>query len=263
MTDGLGLVTCEGCGLVYVNPRLNEPARRQHFAERYIPSVEVLQRSFEGRRALALDRIAAMVAASLPAGGRILDVGCAGGAFLRRFNGAKWQRFGVEPSLVASEQARRLTGAQIFTGELGQTSFAAGSFDAVVLLDTLIVVPDPRGVLEECQRILRKGGMLFIELPGFNFRMLKSSLTGARGAALNPKELLYHFPDGSIRKLLRGCGFEAISMFASAPSLYGGAPRRLLLRMLDAATLAAYRLSFGHLNLLPKYVYAARKPASP
>lgn len=100
-------------------------------------------------------------------GGRILDVGCALGAFLERFDGARWEKFGVEVSELAIEEARR-RGIHVKDFEQAY-DYVDGFFDVIVFRGSLQLIPTPFAVVETCIRLLAPGGVLaFLATPNSN-----------------------------------------------------------------------------------------------
>lgn len=109
------LVRCD-CGLVFLVRRRSEAEVAAYFRDKYISEPRKLTREYGIWRDAALNQEARLVCARKN-GGRILDVGCAGGAFLERFPTSEWERHGVEPSLLAAEEARR-RGIRIYNSTL-------------------------------------------------------------------------------------------------------------------------------------------------
>ena len=102
--------------------------------------------------------------AALPAGSRVLEVGCGTGAITRTI--ATWPgvvaAVGVDPSPVfvarARELARDLPSISFETADGRSLPFAPASFEAVVFHTTLCHVPEPASLLAEAVRVLRPGG---------------------------------------------------------------------------------------------------------
>ena len=111
---------------------------------------------------------------ALPAGARILDLGCGTGEATRRLSGlfpGAAEVIGVDllPSMV--EAADRLSGAPVAMGaprpmfEVGDgraLRFPDGHFDLVACRHLTQLLPDPEAVLAECRRVLRPGGWLHV-----------------------------------------------------------------------------------------------------
>ena len=138
--------------------------------------------------------------------GRILDVGCASGLFLRHAQKAGWKVAGIEPSEALCAEARRKLGdnGQIQCATLEDSDLEAG-FDAITLWDVLEHVPDPGDFVRRCRRLLKQGGYLFLNVPDLD--SLEARFLGRRWPLLLPEHLNY-FNEGS----LRVCGERAGSV---------------------------------------------------
>jgi ubiquinone/menaquinone biosynthesis C-methylase UbiE len=105
----------------------------------------------------------------LPAGSRVLDVGCGGGQHAVQIvqNRPDLRVVGIDISNTMVKRARTLAQRMNVTDrasfELGDAMnlrFESGSFDAVYCAGPLKQVPDKARVLRECHRVLRPGGRL-------------------------------------------------------------------------------------------------------
>ena len=63
------------------------------------------------------------------------------------------------------EAARRYPWLTVVEGDASALPFEDGSVDAVVMLDVLEHVPEPRAVLTEVRRVLRPGGVVVLSVP--------------------------------------------------------------------------------------------------
>jgi SAM-dependent methyltransferase len=97
--------------------------------------------------------------------GRLLDVGCGDGLFLKLAAKQGWEGWGVELSPTACELARQQSGCRIHCGALASAHFPAGHFDAVTLFNVLDQLPDPLAELREIYRVLKPGGLLMVRVP--------------------------------------------------------------------------------------------------
>lgn len=124
------------------------------------------------------DRLYSEMAPMVPAGAKVLDVGCGGGqllAFLASRD-PSLALTGVDraPSQVARARERLHaagSSAEILEGDALALPFAEGRFDAVVSVASIKHWPDPVRGLAELHRVTRPGGWLFV-------------LEGDRGARL-------------------------------------------------------------------------------
>ncbi len=74
-----------------------------------------------------------------------------------------------QESLQLAKRAARQRGAQVryLGGDVACLPFPAHSFDAILLDSVIEHVGDPRAVLLECERVLRRDGIVFVVFPPF------------------------------------------------------------------------------------------------
>jgi ubiquinone/menaquinone biosynthesis C-methylase UbiE len=89
--------------------------------------------------------------------GRLVDVGCGGGAHTAAFAARGWSVTGVDVSAAQLELARA-RGVEVVEADGAQLPFEQASFDAAVSMFTHTDVGDFAAVLGEVARVLRPGG---------------------------------------------------------------------------------------------------------
>lgn len=119
---------------------------------------------FKGRRRI-LRRILARFA--LPAGARVLDVGCGTGANGPVLTEGGHFAIGIDASPVPLGLApRRERGhAARVRGDAGRLPFASEAFDVVLALDVLEHLDDDRAAARELHRVCKPGGRLVVFVP--------------------------------------------------------------------------------------------------
>lgn len=124
-----------------------------------LPDQRSVERRFR-RSKKFLDRIAGLLGKS-PSDIRLLDVGCSSGAFLGAAVKLGYLAEGVEPAAKAAQTAQA-SGLKVHHGLLQEAGFADGQFDAITLFEVIEHLKEPLDLLQECQRILRPGGILLV-----------------------------------------------------------------------------------------------------
>ncbi|HXF70877.1 MAG TPA: class I SAM-dependent methyltransferase [Thermoflexus sp.] len=106
---------------------------------------------------------AALDAARVTVGTRLLDAGCGAGllALLARFRGAQVAALDASPGLLAIAR-RRLPGADVREGDLEELPFTDASFDAVVAVNSIFFAADMAAAMGELVRVARRGGRVVV-----------------------------------------------------------------------------------------------------
>lgn len=151
-------------------------------------------------------------------GGRLLDVGCAYGFLLRRFE-KDFETFGVDVSEHAIEQARLTApGSNLRVHNvLEPLPFEDGSFDAVTITDLLEHVPGTPQILAEVARVLRPGGILYITTP--NRTPWRFVIYGVADRMEHHTNLLSYRQVG---RFLDEAGFDVVERFTSLSAAIQG-----------------------------------------
>ncbi|MBI3948857.1 MAG: methyltransferase domain-containing protein [Acidobacteria bacterium] len=212
------LVRCHQCGLVYVGERLKDftfaivdKDKSRALAERVqaLGLVDELVEAAEApwRHKLFEDRLRRLQ--RFISAGRLLEIGCASGEFLRLAAHAGFDVEGIEPEPITSARARDSFGLNVMTGTLAEAAYPADSFDAVVLFHVLEHLDSPRQTVTEIHRILKPGGTLAIETPTIDtiwFRLL-----GSRWRQLIPDHYFFFTPH-TLSRLLETVGFRVLEV---------------------------------------------------
>jgi 2-polyprenyl-3-methyl-5-hydroxy-6-metoxy-1,4-benzoquinol methylase len=146
--------------------------------------------------------------------GRLLEVGCGSGAFLRAAARQGWEAVGldIDPGAVAA--ACKAPGVQARVGELTEQAFPTGSFDAVVMNNVIEHVHNPVELIAECRRVLAPGGRLVVVTP--NMAAYGHEVMGPDWRGLEVPRHLYVFTAPALVHLARRAGFEDVRSFSSA-----------------------------------------------
>jgi 2-polyprenyl-3-methyl-5-hydroxy-6-metoxy-1,4-benzoquinol methylase len=209
------IVQCQRCKLVYLNPRPSAAELPAVYPEtRYDPFQTIHTTGPIAPHPLQWSRGEQLTHLSGP--GKVLDVGCGDGLFLKAMQQLGWSCVGVEPNQSAVEFARSHLGLDVRLGEI----FAIGAqenFDLITLWDALEHTPSPTTVLSHAAKLLTPTGRIALSVP--NWDSFERMIFRGRWIALDAPRHLYHFSPQTATHLLNKCGFEIQKLEASAPVL--------------------------------------------
>lgn len=216
------VVQCQNCGLIYTNPRIKADLILKGYSEgsdeTFASQAAARERTFE-RCLNTIEK------STNKKRGKILDVGTATGSFLSIAKKRGWDVEGLEPNTWLCAWAKEHYGLSIKSRTIFEQHYPAETFDVITLWDVLEHVPDPKKVLQECNRILKKDGFLVVNYPDIGSWIAR--LMGRKWVFLLSVHLYYFTPD-TMRKMLGKNGFSLILKKPHFQSLEQG---YLMLRM--------------------------------
>lgn len=249
LTDQLfTVVSCDGCGLLYLNPRPTAEEIHAYYPPEYYPLggtvhrkaidrvlkrfskllKKAIREEFYGyptpsqapfrsllRRVLLYPeylhlKISGRESIPFRGEGRILDVGCGPGKLLSDLRGHGWEVYGVDFSPVAVEYAKSQNGLDVRLGNIFQAGYQDRFFDVVMFNHSLEHIYNPLETLKEAHRILKPGGLLFISIP--NAGGLEAKIFGKWWVHWDTPRHLYHFNTVTMAQLVARAGFRLETM---------------------------------------------------
>ncbi|MBF0559337.1 MAG: class I SAM-dependent methyltransferase, partial [Nitrospirae bacterium] len=223
------IVTCDACGLLQVNPR-NHILNFMDFdkADERDEKLKQLFSKMEGSSGQCLEDMMsreALIKAEhfrnkirkieqYKKTGRLLDVGCAEGAFLSACSSGSFELYGVEPSeYIFPELKKAVPGANLYNTTLLETKFPSNYFDVIVLINTIEHLWNPAEIIDEAHRILKEDGLLMIEIPDAGHWIAR--LMGKKWFPVLIPDHLVFFSKATMNSLLKKTGFEVLDITSS------------------------------------------------
>lgn len=198
---------CRSCGTAFVHPTpsnddLARFYNRYHLSDaaggQYDAVEARMQADFPAKVQL-------VKAATANAPGKLLDVGCGKGFFVKACRDAGIDAHGVDLSESGVQYARATLGVPATAGLLHDLVPTLGLFDTATFWATIEHLPDPVGTLRDIHAVLKPGGRLLLDT-GIGHDWLDRNLPGLT-QWYNPPEHLFVFSGDGLRIALEKAGF--------------------------------------------------------
>jgi 2-polyprenyl-3-methyl-5-hydroxy-6-metoxy-1,4-benzoquinol methylase len=173
--------------------------------------------------------------------GKLLEVGCATGQWLKAMKEKNWDVYGIELSEFASKYARDKFGLNVLTGRLKEQNLLNNYFDVVVMWDTIEHLINPMAELIEVNRILKKNGVLIIETQNVN--SLHAKIKGKNWSEFKPPDHLNFFSQKTLSRFLEKANFILLQISATTSgNISSPIYSRLLHYLMDKLRIGGYGL---------------------
>ena len=235
LQDGYDVVGCRTCGAVYADTGVRQETYDHYYAElsKYEDSATATGGGEQAWDEARLNEMAHTLARYLPgSGAKVVDLGCANAGLLRCLSALGFDRlYGVDPSPRCAAAAGRVPGGTGLVGSLFHLPCGLDDADCVVLSHVLEHLQDVGTGLGNALRLLRGGGILYVEVPDAT---RYAACMAAPFQDFNT-EHLNHFGPTSLRSLLERMGLEVLAIEQKTieaapgipyPAVYGIGRRR-------------------------------------
>lgn len=138
--------------------------------------------------------------------GIVLDIGCSNGTMLDIFQKEGWETWGVEPSENAEYAIDK--GHKVLQSTFEKVKITPDYFDVIILNHTLEHLDNPLEVLTKINTLLKKGGIVLVDVP--NFGSLLSELSREHWIYLLPNEHNFQFTKDSLGKIFEKANLNVI-----------------------------------------------------
>ncbi|MEM7819495.1 MAG: class I SAM-dependent methyltransferase [Candidatus Aenigmatarchaeota archaeon] len=209
-SDGtINIVKCKNCGHIYQNPRLSDNEIKKAYNKikkfyRTMPRKTNIM-SFNLLNNKRLEEIEKYANK-----GKVLDIGCSFGNFLNTAKKRGWETYGNDISKYISDFAKKKMKLNVFYGTIEQIKYPKEFFDTITLFDVIEHLPDPKKTLKECNRIMKKNGLLIIQTPAID--SIYAKIKGKNWEYFGIQHLNY-FSKKSLETLLKKTGFKIIKIY--------------------------------------------------
>ncbi|RMD97011.1 MAG: class I SAM-dependent methyltransferase, partial [Calditrichaeota bacterium] len=210
------LVRCRRCKLVYLNPRPAESASQKYYQqETYLPFVStksglsVTEWLYKTLRRFNSRWKRRQIEKWHPQKGKLLDVGCGTGEFLKEMVDHGWDGRGMERDPQAVAHAIEQLKLRAFVGTLENLPSVSESYDVVTLWHVLEHLYDPHNAVQKIRDLLKPGGLLVIAVPNIN--SVDARFYRQYWVALDTPRHLMHFNLKTLRMMCEMHKFELMA----------------------------------------------------
>lgn len=254
------LVKCRNCDLVYLNPRYREDEERRFYASEYFESGTT--ESWGVKRTKIFNHSLKILKAHKKTG-RLLDLGCGMGQFLKIVKDDGWEVLGIDISKSAIEYARREFNIEILESLLRDANYESDFFDVVTGWNIIDQLSDPLSELKEVYRVLKKGGIVAIRVSNLKFHLFFHSVVRfigrirylLVGIEKSPVFHNYMFSQKTAAAMLKKAGFDKIAIFNSRLSI----SNELLEGLIFFICQVMYYLTYKRVIATPSLLIFAQK----
>ena len=210
------IVRCRHCGLVYTNPRLKD------YNAAYLKGFEETDHEIEDHARFksavfqnALSRIQKWQNTSgSPAGGKLLDIGCGSGHFIKAANQNGFDACGIEPTSGSADYGIEKLNLNILNQDLFDAQLPENHFDVITAWDVIEHLPDPQAMLRRAAKWLKPGGIIALRFPSAPWQKIKGfvfhQLLKSERASFAPTIHLYFFSEKTFTSLAQRLGLEIL-----------------------------------------------------
>lgn len=198
---------CDACGLGFTDPPPGDVPYEDedfHLATKSSPDARSAWKDYCYQ--WAYRSTLGLVKKALPAGGKVMDIGCGEGTFLRILNEAGYETIGLEPSRSAVARARE-NGLNVSAGRLDDpVQFEKA--DLVLMSHVLEHIADVPAALRRGSAIAPGGYLLLVQT---NYRGWVPRLYPRRWYAWMPNQHFWHFTPRSLAACAAKCGYTPVA----------------------------------------------------
>lgn len=211
--DALDLLCCKDCGLAFLSPEPKDETQEDKYwdntKQKEIYTDNKIEVNFEKDFQKKLKLIK-----SVSEKGKLLDIGCGTGQFLRVARKEGWDVYGLDISAEASRIAGEKYSIRVFVGKPEEFKTDGMMFDCITLWDAIEHFKNPGASLKAISALMLSGGILVLRTPNDSALLRKiARFFAAFGIKSFLKYVYYsphyfYFNPNTLKKILKKTGFK-------------------------------------------------------
>lgn len=208
--EQFAIVQCDSCDFYFTNPRPEPQALPKYYeSEDYIShqnkSNNLINTVYRFARSYTLKQKLKLVQ-HYKSGGKLLDIGCGTGHFLKTCQSGGFEVQGIEPSSTARQQA---VDQNLTVFEDISSIPDSSTFDVITMWHVLEHIPNLNEFLQHVHHLLSSNGTLIVAVP--NIESFDQKLYQQNWAAYDVPRHLYHFSQKTMQALMKKHSFKLIN----------------------------------------------------
>ena len=202
------LVKCDNCGLVFACP-LPTPVQLEDFYNKHKqPTQERIETYLRGRASRERRNRRKLKYLEITQGhkGRLLDIGCGLGLFVKDASERGWEAQGIDLDKDLIEYGKKKFHLDLICARLEEANFPDGFFDVITMFNLLDHIGEPLTFLKEAERVLKPGGVVYLNLHdagGWKAKKFKENWS-----AYCPPGHLYYYNLKTLEAMLHKIGLK-------------------------------------------------------
>ncbi len=215
--NSFNIVMCRNCSLIYINPRPTAEELINFYLSKTDRNKSYQKINGDRKNIEKLENRLNIIEEFSENRGKILDIGCSTGLFLKIARDTGWEVYGNDVDEDKIKYAKENYGLDVQCRELTETKFPDDYFDVVTLFDSLEHMTEPLNTLKEISRILNRNGILLLSTPNIDGLLPRLTyILFARTISAwehpTPPAHLYQFSKRTIKQLLKKAGYKVIKL---------------------------------------------------
>jgi 2-polyprenyl-3-methyl-5-hydroxy-6-metoxy-1,4-benzoquinol methylase len=252
---------CRNCDLIFKGNRRNDDQNKviSYYEKEYFNNYA--HNELTGSRNIIYSHILDTIETKINIG-KLLDVGCGCGFFLKEARSRGWNVTGIDPSEKSIDYCNNTLGtASARKGTLASIS-TEKDYNVITMINVLDHSTEPWSEIEKSITLLKEDGLIFLRFPnGMVHPALFNIASKFRMHNLIKKYLIFHeysFTPKFIKRLLIDCGFSKI-VINNAILSGGTICNPVFKKTIGMVSNLLYYISFGEIIMSPSLEVTALK----